>query len=159
LNIVVVQADDYPFGLVVDDVRDTEEIVVKPLQKPLKGVPVFAGATIMGDGRVALILDVPGLARRAGVTGGGGQQARTKKHGAAAGPAGARQAVLLVAAGGSRLAIPLAEVARLEEFPRSAVERAGGRAVVQYRGEILPLVPVARALGRGRGRRRRHGRP
>ena len=56
VNIVVLQADDRQFGLVVDDIHDTEEIVVKPLQKQLKGVPAFAGATIMGDGRVARIL-------------------------------------------------------------------------------------------------------
>ena len=61
----MLQADDRPFGLVVDAIRDTEEIVVKPLQKQLKGISVFAGAAIMGDGRVALVLDVLGLAQRA----------------------------------------------------------------------------------------------
>lgn len=70
INIVVLQADDRPFGLVVDAIRDTEEIVVKPLQKALKGIGVFSGATIMGDGNVALILDVLGLAQRAGVVSG-----------------------------------------------------------------------------------------
>ena len=65
--IVVLQADGHPFGLVVDEINDTEEIVVKPLGKQLKGVASFAGATIMGDGRVALILDVLGLAQRANV--------------------------------------------------------------------------------------------
>jgi two-component system chemotaxis sensor kinase CheA len=63
ITIVVLQAEDRPFGLIVDAIHDTEEIVVKPLQKALKGVGVFAGATIMGDGRVALILDVQGLTR------------------------------------------------------------------------------------------------
>ena len=67
VNIVVLQADDRHFGLVVDDINDTEEIVVKPLGKQLKGIPTFAGATIMGDGQVALILDVLGLAQRANV--------------------------------------------------------------------------------------------
>ena len=70
VNIVVLQADDRQFGLVVDAIHDTEEIVVKPLQKQLKGISVFAGATIMGDGRVALILDVLGLAQRANVVSG-----------------------------------------------------------------------------------------
>src|SRR5262249_56894986 len=65
VNIVVLQADDRQFGLVVDQVNDTEEIVVKPLSKQLKGVSTFAGATIMGDGRAALILDALGLAQRA----------------------------------------------------------------------------------------------
>ena len=67
VNIVVLQADDRHFGLVVDEINDTEEIVVKPLGKQLKGIPTFAGATIMGDGQVALILDVLGLAQRANV--------------------------------------------------------------------------------------------
>jgi two-component system chemotaxis sensor kinase CheA len=150
--IVVLQAEDRPFGLVVDDIHDTEEIVVKPLQKQLKGIGVYAGATIMGDGRVALILDIPGLAQRAGIA--AGHRDRAPAEPAAAGPAAEREAVLLFTAGGGQMAIPLTQVARLEEFPRSAVERVGGRAVVQYRGEILPLVHVARSL-RSPGRRRK----
>ena len=67
MNIVVLQADGRRFGLVVEGINDTEEIVVKPLGKQLKGVALFAGATIMGDGRVSLILDVAGIAQRAGL--------------------------------------------------------------------------------------------
>src|SRR5580698_2508768 len=67
INIVVVQADERRFGLVVDQINDTEEIVVKPLRKQLKTVKTFAGSSIMGDGKVALILDVLGLAQRASV--------------------------------------------------------------------------------------------
>jgi two-component system chemotaxis sensor kinase CheA len=151
LLVVVLQADDRPFGLVVDDVHDTQEIVVKPLRKQLKGVAAFSGATILGDGRVALILDVGGLARRGGLA--SGHRERTEAE-APAVAGGDREPVLLAEAGGGRVAIPLAAVDRLEEFPRSAVERAGGRSVVQYRGEILPLVPVARMIRR-RSRRPR----
>ena len=64
---MVLQADDRQFGLVVDEINDTEEIVVKPLGKQLKGLSCFAGATIMGDGQVALILDVLGMAQMASV--------------------------------------------------------------------------------------------
>ena len=67
VNIVVLQADGRQFGLIVDQINDTEEIVVKPLRKQLKVVKTFAGSSIMGDGKVALILDVLGLAQRAGV--------------------------------------------------------------------------------------------
>src|SRR5205085_9242582 len=67
LNIVILQADGRHCGLVADGVRDTAEIVVKPLGKQLKETPVFAGSTILGDGKVALILDVPRLAQRANV--------------------------------------------------------------------------------------------
>ena len=67
VNVVVLRADDRAFGLIVDEINDTEEIVVKPLSKQLKSVNIFDGATIMGDGKVALILDVLGLAQRANV--------------------------------------------------------------------------------------------
>jgi two-component system chemotaxis sensor kinase CheA len=147
INIVVLQADDRQFGLVVDAIHDTEEIVVKPLQKQVKSVSVFAGATIMGDGRVALILDVVGLAQRANVITGVRERAMAEKSITMAEPATDRHTVLLFATQeGGRMAIPLSLVDRLEEFPRSALERVGPFEVVQYRDEILPLVPVSRLL-------------
>ena len=147
VNLVVLQAEDRQFGLVVDGISDTQEIVVKPLGKQLKGLTVYAGATIMGDGRVALILDVLGIGQRSGVLAEVREQAR-----AAAEPklraAVEQQRLLLFRAGGfERLAVPLSLVARLEEFPRSAIERAGGRRVVQYRERILPLVSLEEVLG------------
>jgi two-component system chemotaxis sensor kinase CheA len=151
--IVVLQAEDRPFGLVVDDIHDTEEIVVKPLQNQLKGISAFAGATIMGDGKVALILDVLGLAQRANVVSGVRERTLVEKSSSAAESAGDRQTVLLfTVSGGGRMAIPLSQVARLEEFPRSALERVGPQDVVQYRDEILPLIHVSHVL---RARRRR----
>jgi len=147
LNIVVLAADGRRFGLVVDGVHDTEEIVVKPLGVHLKGISAFAGATIMGDGRVALILDTLGLAQRAGIV--GETRDRALDHATTETTVSAAhdgQVVLLAEAGGSRIAIPLAKVDRLEEFPASAVERAGHREVVQYRGQILPLVRVGPLL-------------
>jgi two-component system chemotaxis sensor kinase CheA len=151
---VVLQADGRPFGLVVDAVHDTEEIVVKPLGKHLHGIPLFAGATIMGDGRVVLILDVLGLARGAGVLAERGDRGRG--NGTAPGPRepggrpGARQPLLLCGLGdGRRLAVPLTAVARLEEIPRSAAERSVHREVVQYRGRILPLVRLSRPAAGG----------
>jgi two-component system chemotaxis sensor kinase CheA len=147
IHIVVLQADDRQFGLVVDGIHDTEEIVVKPLQKQLKGIAAFAGATIMGDGKVALILDVLGLAQMANVVSGVRERALGEKPTSAPEPTGDRQTVLLFATHeGSRMAIPLSLVARLEEFPRSALERVGPFDVVQYRDEILPLLPVSRLL-------------
>jgi two-component system chemotaxis sensor kinase CheA len=167
INIVVLQADDRQFGLVVDAIHDTEEIVVKPLQKQLKGVAAFAGATIMGDGRVALILDVVGLAQKANVVSGArGRALAERAHGSGGESTADRQSLLLFATtDGSRMAIPLAQVARLEEFPRSSLERVGASDVVQYRGEILPLLNVdreLRRLARGdhpRGRRSATDRP
>jgi two-component system chemotaxis sensor kinase CheA len=147
LNIIVLQADDRPFGLVVDAIRDTEEIVVKPLQKQLKGISVFAGAAIMGDGRVALVLDVLGLAQRASVISGAKSRALGEHEHPAAPAANAGQTLLLFAPrAGGQMAIPLSLVARLEEFPRTSLESLGARQVVQYRGEILPLIDVSDEL-------------
>jgi len=148
-NIIVLQADERTFGLVVDGVNDTAEIVVKPLGKLLKGIDCYAGATIMGDGAVALILDVMGLAQRGGVIGETKEQVLSM-HEHSEETAGERQAVLLFRSGDAdRLAVPLSAVNRLEEFPRNSIERSAGRLVVQYRNQILPLVPLADHLSGG----------
>ncbi len=148
VNIVVLQADERQFGLVVDAIHDTEEIVVKPLQKHLKGIDAFAGATIMGDGRVALILDVLSIAQGANVVSRTRGRALADKATVAVDDAVAELHSLLICTieGGGRIAIPLALVDRLEEFPVYLVERAGSRRVVQYRGAILHLLDVAKAL-------------
>jgi len=149
INIVVLQAEDRQFGLVVDAISDTQEIVVKPLGRQLKGLNCYAGATIMGDGRVALILDVLGIGQLAGVISERREQAVTEVEQAET-TVEQRQTFLLFRAGSfERLGIPLALVARLEEFPQSRIERAGGRLVVQYRGRILPLVPLSQILEPG----------
>jgi two-component system chemotaxis sensor kinase CheA len=148
-SMVVLQADDRQFGLVVDGIHDTQEIVVKPLGKQLKGITLYAGATIMGDGHVALILDVLGIGQCSGVFGEAREQARQSEK-QAAGTEIERQRLLLFRAGSfERLAVPLSLVARLEEFPQSAIERAGGGQVVQYRDRILPLVSLRSVLEPG----------
>jgi two-component system, chemotaxis family, sensor kinase CheA len=149
VSIVVLQAEDRQFGLVVDGINDTQEIVVKPLSKQLKGLTLYAGATIMGDGRVALILDVLGIGQRAGVVAESREQARGAAHQKTQ-PAIEPQRLLLFRAGSfERLAIPVSLVARLEEFPRSVIERGGGGQVMQYRNRILPLVSLRTVLESG----------
>ncbi len=145
-NVVILQAGDRRFGLVVDGVLDTEEIVVKPLDSHLKSIPVFAGATILGDGKVVLILDVPGLARSAGVTGETRHHCGAEKTTTPSRRDNARETLLLLGLGERRLAVPLVLVARLEQLPLSTVERTGRHEVVQYRGRILPLVRLAQLL-------------
>jgi two-component system, chemotaxis family, sensor kinase CheA len=155
VNIVVLQADDRQFGLVVDEINDSEEIVVKPLRKQLKTVKTFAGSSIMGDGKVALILDVLGLAQRASVVGESRERPAAEKKAESAGTAGEKQTFLLFAGlGDSRMAIPLNVLARLEEFPVSQVEMSGKQWVTQYRGQILPLVRLAVVLEERRHRLR-----
>ncbi|HET7498860.1 MAG TPA: chemotaxis protein CheA [Candidatus Eisenbacteria bacterium] len=146
--IAVLQADGATFGLVVDAVETSQEIVVKSLGDPLRQIPVFAGATILGDGKVALILDVPGLARHCGITV-RGHAAMEEVVDETPAPVVPTQTLILCRAGGYPVAIPQSDIARLEEFPRGTIERLGERRVVQYRGGLLPLVPLAGLLGIG----------
>lgn len=133
VNIVVVQAEQQSFGLVVDEVIDTEEIVVKPLDRQMMSIGPFAGATILGDGRVVIILDVRSIVQQLL-----GQSVARPLPVADEGLP--MQTLLLLRVGDRQAAVPLHQVARLEEFDRSAVERAGQQEAVQYRGRILPLV-------------------
>ena len=148
VNIVVLQAGDRQFGLVVDEIADTEEIVVKPLGKQLKGINAFSGATIMGDGRIALILDVLGLAQKARVITEANQPSPAEGRCEAGAQRASDEHALLLAENGleGRVAIPLAMVARLEEFPRTVVEHAGTQEVMQYRGQIIPLLRLSEII-------------
>jgi two-component system chemotaxis sensor kinase CheA len=142
LNIVVVQSEGRQFGLVVDSIFDTQEIVVKPLGKQLKGLSVYAGATIMGNGQVALILDVVGIAQRSKILAESRRQTRRQTEQTVRSTKEQQRLLLFRAGSFERLAVPLALVSRLEEFPRQSIEHAGGREVVQYRNRILPLVTM-----------------
>jgi two-component system chemotaxis sensor kinase CheA len=146
-TVVVLQSDGRLFGLVVDGVCDSTEIVVKPLAAQLKALQVFAGATILGDGRVALILDVLHVARRAGV----GSEGRRRIPSAELPVAladGAAQTLLVFDAGGGRQgAVPLAGVERLESLDRARVQEAGGKRLVRYRDAVMPLHELAPWVG------------
>jgi two-component system chemotaxis sensor kinase CheA len=155
VNIVVLHADERQFGLVVDQINDTEEIVVKPLRKQLKTVKTFAGSSIMGDGKVALILDVLGLAQRAHVVTETRDRALDEKPTDSTAAAAEKQTFLLFAGpGDSRMAIPLNNLARLEEFPAAQVEISGSQWVTQYRGQILPLIRLNVVLQERRSKSR-----
>jgi two-component system chemotaxis sensor kinase CheA len=103
----------------------------------------------MGDGKVALILDVMGIATRGGVVGSKVAAKNAQAADAAKNADGEDKSALLLFRLGvdRRVGIPLSAVARLEEFPRTTIERSNGRDVVQYRNEILQLYPLAEALG------------
>jgi len=150
VNIVVLNADDRQFGLVVDQINDTEEIVVKPLGPHLKEISAFAGVTIMGDGTVALILDALGIAKQANVISETIDRITNRVAAKEKGSENTNQTLLLLGLGDEqRLAIPLSVVARLEEIPVSSIERADGQQVVQYGGQIMPLIHLGEALRPG----------
>ena len=131
------------YGLVVDRLHDPEEIVVKPLGRHLKNCKGYAGATIMGDGRVALILDVAGIAGMAELTSveGTDRAAEIKKEDAQT--RDDMQSLLIFRnAVDEQFAVPLSLVSRIEKVKKKDIEMVGGRKVIQYRGESLPLIAI-----------------
>jgi two-component system chemotaxis sensor kinase CheA len=145
--VAVVQAEGRRFGLVVDRVLNTEEVVVKPLTARFKDIGAYAGATILGDGRVALILDVTSLARRSHLNVGTAERVEKELESAVKAAHNAVDRLLIAGVGERRVAIPLDMVTRLEEFALERIEHSGDREVVQYREQILPVVRLSRLLG------------
>lgn len=147
VNVVVLQANARQFGLVVDDILDTEEIVVKPLGELSKGIDAYCGSTIMGDGRVALILDVAGLAQRAGII----HELQEPANESCSSPllpvrSTERQTFLLARNGPEQVGIPLSDVARLEGLSADLLRRAGQHEVMEYRGRVIPVLRLSQLL-------------
>jgi two-component system chemotaxis sensor kinase CheA len=151
-TVVVTAVGSGMLGIVVDEVYDTEEIVVKPVAPILRHVTMFSGNTILGDGSVVMILDPNGVARSAGVA------ARApRRDGAEAGSVTSRStdgmALLLFRAAGESAprVVPLSLVARLEAIPRDKIERSASGFLTQYRGRLMPLVPMGDGPMEGSG--------
>jgi two-component system chemotaxis sensor kinase CheA len=140
--IVVAQVGTYSFGIMVDRVFDTEEIVVKPVAPILRDISMFSGNTILGDGSVIMILDPNGIASASGqINATHGDTAEQQQ--ARDGRSGEKVPLILFRAGNAGpKAVPLALVARLEEVDRKTIERSNDRHVVQYRGQLMPLVAM-----------------
>ncbi len=149
--LAVVQADNAHFGVLLGSVRDTQEIVVKPLSKHLKSAALFAGATIMGDGRVALILDIPGLSLAAGFAREADEAealaASVAQPETSSGLSVAEENLLLSEVEGLGMyAFPLVSISRLEEISPAALERLGEVDVCQSRGRIMPILRLTDLL-------------
>jgi two-component system, chemotaxis family, sensor kinase CheA len=138
--VVVTQVGALRFGLVVDEVYDTEEIVVKPVASVLAGINVYSGNTILGDGSVCMIIDPTGAIEHLGhsvadetaIPDGNGDDGRIGRR---------RQRFLLVHAGtGIRKAIPLDQIDRLEEIDVQHIRYSGGQMIVLYRNKLMPLI-------------------
>jgi two-component system, chemotaxis family, sensor kinase CheA len=146
LNIVVVSTGSMKYGLIVDRLQDSEEIVIKPLGRHLQQCKGYAGATIMGDGRIALILDVSNLARMARLTSIDGSDRAAEVAKAAEDALRAkkdRQSLLIFKSSETEhFAVPLNQVERIEKIKRSDVEDLGGKRVMKYRGGSLSLICV-----------------
>ncbi len=140
--VIVTQVGTFSFGIMVDRVFDTEEIVVKPVARNLRDVSLFSGNTILGDGSVVMILDPNGIA--AASSGLGALQGEEDTDAAAHELRGDDKTSLLVFRAGDDTpkAFPLELVARIEEIDLANVEYANGSAMIQYREHLMPLVSV-----------------
>ncbi|NBX74740.1 MAG: hybrid sensor histidine kinase/response regulator [Alphaproteobacteria bacterium] len=142
--VVVAQVGNSLFGIMVDRVFDTEEIVVKPVSRALRHITLFSGNTILGDGSVVMILDPNGIAAHAGdIQSSNNAQTDTAAKSSVV-RQGSKQSLLLFRAGSAvPKAVPLSLVARLEDFDVHDIEHANGRALIQYRGHLMPIVAIA----------------
>jgi len=141
MYIAVCRVGSYDFGVLVDRVYDTEEIVVKPVSEVLKSIPVYSGNTILGDGSVIMILDPNGLARTLG------SMDMVRREPAEAQNLALQQNgevgfLVFTAGNGAPKAVPLELVARLEEVDVSSIEIADSYPVVQYRDELMRLITL-----------------
>jgi len=142
--IVVTQVGTYTFGIMVDRVFDTEEIVVKPVAPILRDISMFSGNTILGDGSVIMILDPNGIAAASGEAAAMGEQAAAAATDDETSARDAERIALLVfrAGGQAPKAVPLSLIARLEEADAASIEFSDGKPVLQYRGKLMPLVTI-----------------
>ena len=139
--VVVTQVGAESFGIVVDRVFHTEEIVVKPLASKLRHIQAFSGNTILGDGAVIMILDPNGIAAAFGSVRAVGIGFDVDGDKDRQVPGRDKTALLVFRAGSSApRAVPLSLVTRLEEIEVASIEAAGERRLVQYRGHLMPLI-------------------
>jgi two-component system, chemotaxis family, sensor kinase CheA len=146
MNIVVVSTNSMRYGLIVDHFLDTEEIVIKPLGRHLQRCKGYAGATIMSDGRIALILDVSNLAQMAGMTSVDGLD-KAREEALAASKLMQTQKdtqnfLVFHSSEHEQFAVHQRQVERIETIKRSTIENLGGKRIIQYRGGILALVTM-----------------
>ncbi len=149
-NIVVLNAEGRLYGLIVDSILDTQEIVVKPLSKQLKGLNFYGGATIMGDGHVALILDALGIAKSSALDSVASSTATEIKAQMGTSRADSQEILLFRLNDSGVFAVPLITVNRLEEFSADRVELIGENRIIRYREQPMPLIDLASVLGHSR---------
>ncbi|MGO4404293.1 chemotaxis protein CheW [Bosea sp. RAF48] len=149
--IVITQIGERQFGILVDSVFHTEEIVVKPMSSKLRHIPLFSGNTILGDGAVVLIVDPNGVASLVGAALSG--EVEAKQHAAPAHEQASEKTTMLVfrTGAGSLQALPLSLVTRLEEVDADQFQRGGGRTLLHYRGRLVPVTPLAETQLRSKG--------
>lgn len=140
--VVVLKIGTTDFGLIVDTIYDTEEIVVKPVSSLIKHIPVYSGNTVLGDGSVIMILDPNGIIRNIGADFQNTRSAMADDLAARLGSEKMVNFLLFRTRNGTPKAVPLELVSRLEEIDASTIEYSDGQPVVQYRGGLMTLTTL-----------------
>ncbi len=142
INIIVVESGSLRYGLIVDGLPDSEEIVVKPLGRHLKSCSCFAGATILGDGTVALILDIGGIAVKSNLNSTTTEQIERAVADEMDYSEDSLTILLFTNAPHEQFAVPMGVISRIEKIKREQIDSVGGKPVLQYRGKSLPLIKL-----------------
>ncbi|MDM7203034.1 MAG: chemotaxis protein CheW, partial [Thermodesulfobacteriaceae bacterium] len=143
-NLVILTTGEKFIGLLVDSIYDSEEIVVKPLGKWFKDIPIYSGATIMGDGKLALILDIVGLSKYVGLKTEEIEKTleeKTVKKGLEE-----NQFILIFQVGEEYLALPLALISRLDKIKAEEIQVIGGKEIILYKNQVIPIIRLENYL-------------
>jgi two-component system chemotaxis sensor kinase CheA len=143
-NLVILTTGERHIGLLVDQIYDSEEIVVKPLGRWFKNIPLYSGATIMGDGKLALILDVVGLSHLAGLKTEDIERSFEEKKIKTS--AEETQFILIFNVGEDSFALPLALISRLDKIKAEEIQIIGGKEVILYKNKVIPLIRLENYL-------------
>ncbi|QDU77446.1 Chemotaxis protein CheA [Bremerella volcania] len=141
-QIVVVESGQFRYGLIVDEIDDSEEIVVKPLGRHLKTCSCLAGATILGDGHVAPILDVSGIAAKTDLRSHEQENEKDNYHDDASLSSERQSLLMFTNAPGEQFAVPMSLISRIERIRTEQIDTVGGQELLQYRGTSLPLLTI-----------------
>jgi len=145
-NLVILTTGEKFIGLLVDKIFASEEIVVKPLGKWFKNIPIYSGATIMGDGKLALILDVIGLSQFIGIS----MEEVEKKYETTVikTKTSSEETIflLLFDVGEDRLALPIALISRLDKIKANEIQISGGKEIIIYKDEVIPIIRLENYL-------------
>ncbi len=144
-NLVILTTGERFIGLLVDRIFTSEEIVVKPLGKWFKNIPIYSGATIMGDGKLALILDIVGLSQFVGIS---MEEVEKKYESTVKVKTSSEETIflLLFDVGEDRLALPIALISRLDKVKASDIQVSGGKEILIYNDEVIPVIRLENYL-------------
>ncbi|NPA40075.1 MAG: hybrid sensor histidine kinase/response regulator [Thermodesulfobacteria bacterium] len=145
-NLVILTTGERILGLLVDDIYNSEEIVVKPLGKWFKNIPVYSGATIMGDGKLALILDVVGFSKFIGLSVEEVDKQREVQDIKLKGSKEETYFILIFTVGEEKLAIPIALISRLDKIKADSLQFVGGKEVIIYNDKVIPIIRLENYL-------------